>query len=213
MPLDYKGAQAFGRTYIFQSNSDTLLQSIRSSFISKSPHQVVMEFTPYQSITMLLSVSTIMPNSIVLLLGTIMVSNFLFKFGTKTTIERFWNTITFTRLLFILLLVLKSITDIPDNLKDFVAVSAAITDIYNQTIKVHKVNTKLLAAIGEDGLPLIRQGPERQELQSLQKYSFVVVKMAMVVGAIFLVSVGVVIIAATIDFVSTIGNINSTGTL
>ncbi|TGO07253.1 hypothetical protein BTUL_0301g00010 [Botrytis tulipae] len=172
-----------------------------------------MEFTAYQSVTMLLLVSTIMPNSIVLLLGTIMVSSFLFKFGINTTIERFWNTITFTRLLFIILLVLESIMDIPDNLKAIVTVSAAIIDIYTQTIKMHTMNTKLLAAIGEDGSPLIRNGPERQELQSLQIYSFVVAKIAMVVGAILLVSVGVVFIAVGVQFVSTIRKINSTGTL
>ncbi|KAF7904709.1 hypothetical protein EAF00_002043 [Botryotinia globosa] len=75
------------------------------------------------------------------------------------------------------------------------------------------MNTKLLAAIGEDGSPLIPHGPERQELQSPQKYSFVVAKIAMVVGASLLVSVGVVFIATGIQFVSTIRKINSTGIL
>ncbi|KAF7954819.1 uncharacterized protein EAE97_000078 [Botrytis byssoidea] len=163
-----------------------------------------MEFTAYQSVTMLLLVSTIMPSSIVLLLGTIMASSFLFKFGINTTIERFWDTITLTRLLFIIQLLLESIMDIPDNLKAIVTASAAIIDMYTQTIGLHAMNTKFLAAIGEDGSPLIRNGPERKELQSLQKYSFVVAKIVMVVGAILLVSVGVIFIAVVVQFVSTI---------
>ncbi|TGO22737.1 hypothetical protein BPAE_0157g00240 [Botrytis paeoniae] len=58
---------------------------------------------------------------------------------------------------------------------------------------MYTMNMRLLAAIDEDGLPLIRHGPERQEPQSLQKYSFFVAKIAMVVCAILLVAVGLVV--------------------
>ncbi|KAF7907064.1 uncharacterized protein EAF01_004651 [Botrytis porri] len=94
--------------------------------------------------------------------------------------------------------------DISDISKALITVSAMIIDTYTQTIKMHTMDTKLLAAIDEDGLPLIRHGPERQELQSLQKYSFVVTKIAMAVFAILGVIVGVVLFAGIIHFVSTL---------
>ncbi|TGO45174.1 hypothetical protein BCON_0415g00010 [Botryotinia convoluta] len=83
--------------------------------------------------------------------------------------------------------------------------------MYSKTIELQTMNTRLLAAIDEDGLPLILHGPERQELQSLQRYTFVVFKMVIVVCAIVLVAIDVVVIAGVIYFGS--GLIKFIGTL
>ncbi|KAF7916924.1 hypothetical protein BELL_0241g00050 [Botrytis elliptica] len=152
-----------------------------------------------------------MPILNALLLGAIIVSNFLFDFGISTSIGRFCNNFAFARLVFILLAVLEIIMLIPEILRAPITASIVMIEIYAQTIKIHTMNTKSLAAIDKNGLPLIPHGPERQKLQSLQKYSLFVAKIALADSAIFLGTIGVIIIASAIRFVSAL--LNATGTL
>ncbi|KAF7893503.1 uncharacterized protein EAF02_001041 [Botrytis sinoallii] len=104
---------------------------------------------------------------------------------------------------------------IPEILRAPITASIVMIEIYAQIIKMHTMNTKSLAAIDKNGLPLIPHGPQRQKLQSLQKYSLFVAKIAMAVAAIFLGTIGVILIASAIQFVSALlsKKIDATGTL
>ncbi|TEY30462.1 hypothetical protein BOTCAL_0868g00010 [Botryotinia calthae] len=91
--------------------------------------------------------------------------------------------------------------DIPVTVQVFSLVFTGIIEIYSKTIESQSLNTRLLAAIDKDGLPLLQHGSGRQELQSLLYYNFILIEVLMVVYSIILGAIGVVVIAGVIYFV------------